>query len=53
MRGRIRELRHNLTPYDASYVTLAEESNAVLRTRDKRMANAPGIRCKTFIPPSV
>ena len=39
------ELRHNLTPYDASYVALAEVLEAVLLTADRRLARARGIRC--------
>ncbi len=40
------ELRHNLTPYDAAYVALAEASNATLLTADERLARAPGIDCR-------
>jgi predicted nucleic acid-binding protein len=39
------ELRHNLTPYDASYVALAEALGVTLLTADLRLARAPGIRC--------
>ena len=39
------ELRANLTPYDASYVALAEMLGAVLLTIDRRLARAPTIRC--------
>lgn len=39
------ELRHNLTPYDASYVALAEALEVVLLTADQRMTRATGIRC--------
>jgi predicted nucleic acid-binding protein len=42
---RIWDLRHNLTPYDAAYVALAEALGAVLVTADARLANAPGLRC--------
>ena len=42
---RIWELRHNLTPYDAAYVALAEALDAPLVTLDARLANAPGPRC--------
>lgn len=42
---RIWELRHNLTPYDAAYVALAEALDAPLLTADARLANAPGLRC--------
>lgn len=48
--GRIWELRHNLTPYDAWYVALAEAFNAELITLDQRLASAPGIKCKVLIP---
>lgn len=43
------ELRHNLTPYDASYVALAEALDAVLLTADERLAAAPGIRCTVMV----
>ncbi len=39
---RIWTLRHNLTAYDATYVALAEALDAVLLTRDKRLARAAG-----------
>lgn len=42
--GRIWELRHNLTSYDAAYVALAETLDAPLVTMDLRLARAPGIR---------
>lgn len=38
-------LRHNLTPYDACYVALAEALGCPLLTADVRLANAPGARC--------
>ena len=40
------ELRENVTPYDASYVALAEALRVPLLTADARLANAPGIRCE-------
>ncbi|MGH2364891.1 MAG: type II toxin-antitoxin system VapC family toxin [Chloroflexota bacterium] len=43
---RVWELRHQLTPYDAAYVALAEQEAAVLLTRDARLAAAHGIRCE-------
>jgi predicted nucleic acid-binding protein len=43
---RIWALRHNLTPYDAAYVALAEAMDAPLLTADARLAGAPGIRCE-------
>ena len=39
---RIWELRHNLSAYDAAYVTLAEKLRAPLLTRDGRLASTPG-----------
>jgi len=42
---RMWELRHNLTPYDAAYVALAEVLDAVLVTADGRLARAVGPRC--------
>lgn len=39
---RIWELRHNLTAYDAAYVTLAETLEAPLVTRDAALAAARG-----------
>jgi predicted nucleic acid-binding protein len=44
--GRVWELRDNVTPYDASYVALAEALGVTLLTADARLANAPGIRCE-------
>jgi len=43
---RIWELRHNLTPYDAAYVALAETLDATLLTADSRSARAPSLRCE-------
>jgi predicted nucleic acid-binding protein len=39
------ELRHNLTPYDAAYVALAEALGSELVTADRRLARAPGVAC--------
>lgn len=39
------ELRENLTTYDAAYVALAEILGVRLLTADRRLANAPGVRC--------
>jgi predicted nucleic acid-binding protein len=39
---RIWQLRQNLSAYDAAYVALAEELNAPLLTRDRKIAQAPG-----------
>lgn len=43
--NRIWERRHNLTSYDAAYVTLAEALGAPLVTADARLINATGITC--------
>ena len=40
------ELRDNLTIYDAAYVALAEALDADLLTGDRRLAKAPGPRCR-------
>jgi predicted nucleic acid-binding protein len=40
--GRVWELRHNLTAYDAVYAALAEALDAPLLTRDRRLATAAG-----------
>lgn len=44
--SRIWQLRGNLTPYDGSYVALAERLSIVLVTGDARLAAAPGTRCR-------
>jgi len=44
--GRCWELRNNLTVYDAAYVALAEAITADLLTGDRRLAKAPGPRCR-------
>jgi predicted nucleic acid-binding protein len=43
---RIWELRHNLTPYDAAYVALAEALDATLLTADGKSTRAPTLRCE-------
>lgn len=49
--SRIWELRPNLTVYDASYVALAEALDGPLVTLDRKLANAPGIRCEVLVAP--
>ena len=44
LRKRIWELRKNVTAYDAAYIALAELLRCPLVTRDRRLANAPGLR---------
>jgi predicted nucleic acid-binding protein len=43
---RIFELRNNITPYDATYVALAERLGYTLVTEDARLARAPGPGCR-------
>jgi len=42
---RIWQLRHNMWPYDAAYVALAEWLDADLVTVDSKMETVPGARC--------
>lgn len=42
---RIWQLRHNMWPYDAAYVALAESLDAELITIDGKLARAPGLTC--------
>lgn len=42
---RIWELRHNMWPYDAAYVALAESLSAELVTLDGKIGRARGLRC--------
>ncbi len=46
---RIWELRNNLTPYDASYVVLAEMTGLQFITRDARIANAPNLQTHVLV----
>jgi predicted nucleic acid-binding protein len=48
---RVWDLRHNMTTYDASYVALAELGETALVSIDRRLAQAPGIRCEIIAPP--
>jgi predicted nucleic acid-binding protein len=43
---RVWELRSNVTAYDAVYVALAEALDALLLTRDRRLAAASGHRAR-------
>ena len=42
---RIWQLRHNMWPYDAAYVALAEALRATLITVDAKFASVPGMTC--------
>ena len=48
--GRAWDLRHNVTPYDATYVALAEQIDATLITLDERLRGAPGLQCEVVVP---
>jgi predicted nucleic acid-binding protein len=46
--GRIWELRHNFTAYDAPYIALAEAMNAVLYTCDEKLRKCHRARVVLF-----
>jgi predicted nucleic acid-binding protein len=46
--GRIWELRHNFTAYDATYIALAEAMNAVLYTCDEKLRKGHRARLVLF-----
>lgn len=46
--GRIWELRHNFTAYDAAYIALAEETNSVLFTCDEKLGRGHRARVRVF-----
>ena len=48
--GRVWELRHNLSSYDAWYVAVAESLGAPLATLDLRLARSAGPRCEFMTP---
>ena len=50
---RIWQLRANLSSYDAGYLALAEALDVPLVTVDRRLAGAPGVRCRVEIPPGI
>lgn len=47
---RVWELRATVTSYDAWYVAVAEAIGSPLATLDKRLARAPGPKCKFVTP---
>lgn len=48
--SRVWELRLNLSSYDASYVAVAELTNAPLVTLDRRISRTPHLRCSVTNP---
>jgi predicted nucleic acid-binding protein len=48
--GRIWELRHNFTAYDAAYIALAEAMDAVLYTSDEKLCKGHRARVVLFAP---
>ena len=48
--GRIWELRHNVTSYDAWYVAIAEALKLPLATLDETLASSNGLTCKFLTP---
>jgi predicted nucleic acid-binding protein len=46
--GRIWELRHNFTAYDAAYIALAEATGAVLHTCDEKLRRGHRARVVLF-----
>ncbi len=48
LNGRIWELRHNFTAYDATYIALAEAMNAVLYTADEKLCKGHRARVVLF-----
>jgi len=48
--GRIWELRHNVTSYDAWYVAIAEALELPLATLDEPLSKSSGVTCKFLTP---
>jgi predicted nucleic acid-binding protein len=46
--GRIWELRHNFTAYDATYIALAEATNSILYTCDEKLSKGHRARVALF-----
>lgn len=46
--GRVWELRHNFTAYDAAYIALAEATNSVLYTCDEKLSRGHRARVMLF-----
>lgn len=47
--GRIWDLRHNMTAYDAAYVALAEALDCPLLTRDARLKSAAAVHTAVVV----
>jgi predicted nucleic acid-binding protein len=45
---RVWELRHNFTAYDATYIALAEATDAILYTGDEKLSKGHRARVKLF-----
>ena len=50
MIGCVWELRHNFTAYDATYIALAEATNATLYTSDEKLCKGHRARVVLFKP---
>jgi len=48
LQSRVFELRHNLTAYDAMYVTLSETLGLPLLTDDGKFSNSPGHNAEIY-----
>ncbi|WP_425402618.1 type II toxin-antitoxin system VapC family toxin [Geodermatophilus telluris] len=51
MLDRVWQLRATVTPYDATYVALAEALGCALVTADGRLARASGLSCPVTVVP--
>jgi hypothetical protein len=47
--GRVWELRHNVTPYDAAYLALAEARGCRMVTTHGKLRDCPGRRCDVHV----
>jgi predicted nucleic acid-binding protein len=46
--ARVWELRHQFTPYDAAYISLAEITNSTLFTSDAKLSRGHRARVRLF-----
>jgi predicted nucleic acid-binding protein len=49
--GRIWELRHNFTAYDATYIALAEATESILYTKDWKLVKGHRAQTRLFAEP--